>query len=167
MFYKGSRCVRESMPNFFMREISVVRLIPMRAAAPSGPPTRPLVTLRRRTISSRSSASYLTDTGVFLPLLPSSAIGACRAVPCVRITERSMKFSSSRIFPVRRQLFVPINDNYFSPYCLRNIQQPSGLWEKWESSAFCWISKLGGKVRVLDFSTERLFPQPFGRRIFL
>jgi len=45
--------------------------------------------------------------------------------------------------------------------------QQSGLWEKWESSAFCWISKLGGKVRVLDFSTERLFPQPFGRRIFL
>src|SRR5258708_39746281 len=47
----GSRCFAGSMPNFFMREISVVRLIPMRAAAPSGPPTRPLVTLKRRTIS--------------------------------------------------------------------------------------------------------------------
>src|SRR5580700_5944056 len=41
------------MPNFFMRDRSVVRLIPMRAAAPSGPPTRPLVTLRMRTISPR------------------------------------------------------------------------------------------------------------------
>ena len=30
----GSRCFAGSMPNFFMREISVVRLMPMRAAAP-------------------------------------------------------------------------------------------------------------------------------------
>ena len=88
------------MPNFFMREMSVVRLIPMRAAAPPGPPTRPLVTFRMRTISSRSLASRVPATGAFLPLLPSSAIGACSAVPRVRITERSMKFSSSRIFPV-------------------------------------------------------------------
>ena len=44
------------MPNFFMREISVVRLIPMRAAAPSGPPTRPLVNFRVPTISSCSLA---------------------------------------------------------------------------------------------------------------
>src|SRR5690349_16962052 len=49
---------------------------------------------------------------------------------------------------VRRQLFFLINDSYFSPFCLINIQQPSGLWEKWESSAVCWISKLGGKVLV-------------------
>ena len=42
------------MPNFFMREISVVRLIPMRAAVPWGPPTRQLVTFRVRKISSRS-----------------------------------------------------------------------------------------------------------------
>jgi hypothetical protein len=41
--------LRLSMPNVFMREISVVRLIPMRAAA-SGPPTRPLVTPRILTI---------------------------------------------------------------------------------------------------------------------
>ena len=54
---RGSRYFARSMPNFFMREISVVRLIPMRAAAPSGPPTRPLVTFRVRTISSCASAS--------------------------------------------------------------------------------------------------------------
>ena len=33
---EGHDIVRRSMPNFFIREISVVRLIPMRAAAPSG-----------------------------------------------------------------------------------------------------------------------------------
>src|SRR6266850_2702943 len=36
MSYKGSRCVRGSMPNFFVRAISVVRLISIRAAAPFG-----------------------------------------------------------------------------------------------------------------------------------
>jgi AIR synthase related protein, N-terminal domain len=69
--------MRRSMPNRFMREISVVRLIPMRAAAPSGPPTRPLVTLSRRTISSRSWPSRVpATTGACLPLWPSSPIGA-------------------------------------------------------------------------------------------
>lgn len=33
---------RGSIANFFIRERSVVRLMPMRAAAPSTPPTRPL-----------------------------------------------------------------------------------------------------------------------------
>src|SRR5260221_4570565 len=31
-----------SMPNFLIREISVVRLIAIRTAAPSAPPTRPI-----------------------------------------------------------------------------------------------------------------------------
>jgi hypothetical protein len=31
------------IPNFLIRESNVVRLIPMRAAAPSTPPTRPLL----------------------------------------------------------------------------------------------------------------------------
>jgi len=53
------------MPNFFMREISVVRLMSMRAAAPSGPPTHPLVTFRTRTISSCSLASRVPTTGAF------------------------------------------------------------------------------------------------------
>lgn len=33
---------RGSIANFFIRDRSVVRLMPMRAAAPSAPPTRPL-----------------------------------------------------------------------------------------------------------------------------
>jgi len=46
--------LRASMPSFFMREIRVVRLRPRRAAAPSGPATRPFVSLSTRRISSRS-----------------------------------------------------------------------------------------------------------------
>ena len=46
----GYNTFRGSMPNFFIREISVVRLMSMRAAAPSGPATRPFVTFRMRTI---------------------------------------------------------------------------------------------------------------------
>lgn len=44
---------RGSMPSFFMREISVVRLIPMRTAAPCGPATRPFASFRMRRMSSR------------------------------------------------------------------------------------------------------------------
>jgi hypothetical protein len=47
---RGYNTFRGSMPNFFMREISVVRLMSMRAAAPSGPATRPFVIFRMRTI---------------------------------------------------------------------------------------------------------------------
>ena len=73
--------LRGSTPSFFMRAIRVVRLRPMRAAAPSAPATRPLVIFKMRTISSRSFASRVPATGVVLPLLPSSAIGACSARP--------------------------------------------------------------------------------------
>ena len=56
------------IPSFFMREINVVRLTSIRAAAPSGPATRPFVIFRKRTISSRSFASRVPATGVCLPL---------------------------------------------------------------------------------------------------
>jgi hypothetical protein len=39
---EGHNTFRGSMPNFFMREISVVRFMSIRAAAPSGPATRRL-----------------------------------------------------------------------------------------------------------------------------
>ena len=38
------------MPNFFMRDIKVVRFNPRRVAAPFGPPTRPPVSLSTRRI---------------------------------------------------------------------------------------------------------------------
>src|ERR1700724_1445360 len=41
---EGHNTLRGSIPSFFMREISVVRLISMRDAAPSGSPTRPFGT---------------------------------------------------------------------------------------------------------------------------
>ena len=33
-----------------------------------------------------------------------------------------------------------------------------GRWKKWESRRCCGISKRGGKVLLLDFSSERLLP---------
>ena len=44
------------------------------------------------------------ETEAPLPLLPSSPIGTSSAEPRVKITERSMKFSSSRMFPGQSQL---------------------------------------------------------------
>jgi len=41
-----------------MRVMRVVRWMPMRAAAPSAPPTRPLLSVRARTISSRCFWAY-------------------------------------------------------------------------------------------------------------
>src|SRR5258708_7429626 len=125
------RCLG-SMPNFLMREISVVRLIAIRAAAPSGPPTRPFVSRRTRMISSRSFSSNSLAALLVVPLLISlivsltireisscepllfgvedstldlrnSVIGTSSDLPRVRITARSTKFSSSRMFPGHSQ----------------------------------------------------------------
>src|SRR5262245_36125191 len=87
------------MPSFFMREIRVVRLSPRRTAAPFGPPTRPSVSRSVRTICSRSDEADTTDP--FIAEVPSlnSDAGTFSALPRVRITARSMKFSSSRTFP--------------------------------------------------------------------
>src|ERR1017187_750137 len=35
---------------------------------------------------------------------------------------------------------------------------PPGRWKKWEPRRSCGISKRGGKVLLLDFSSERLLP---------
>ena len=90
---------RGSMPSFFMRESKVVRLRPRRAAAPSVPPTRPRVSLRMRKSCSRSLESGSLATDLWAEPLPKSATGTSRAEPRVRITARSIRFSSSRIFP--------------------------------------------------------------------
>src|SRR5713226_9363762 len=71
---------RGSTPSFFMREISVVRLSPIRAAAPSVPATRPLVAFRIRKISSRSPDARIPDGGTTLPFV-SSPTATWRAVP--------------------------------------------------------------------------------------
>src|SRR5260370_4705472 len=71
---------RGSTPSFFMREISVVRLSPIRAAAPSVPATRPFVAFRIRKISSRSPDARIPDGGTTLPVV-SSPTATWRAVP--------------------------------------------------------------------------------------
>ena len=48
-------------------------------------------------------------------------------------------------------------------FCIKDHQQPSWLWES-GNPRFLRISKRGGKVRFLDFSTERLFHSPFAAR---
>src|SRR6266481_784339 len=123
------------MPNFLIREMRVLRLMPMRAAAPVAPPTRPLLSVSARTISSRcflalSSATLLfcfrASTAFFrnrarlsgscsaAPCvawcvfdLCSSSSGASNDMPRVRITARSTKFSSSLMFPGQSQAVSP------------------------------------------------------------
>src|SRR5216683_726453 len=55
LYTKTYAIFRGSIPIFFIRVSKVVRLRPKRAAAPFGPPTRPLVSFRIRTILSCSS----------------------------------------------------------------------------------------------------------------
>ena len=64
--------LRESIPSFFMREISVVRLTSIRIAAPLGPATRPCVSSSTRRISSRSLDSRGLDVGTAAPARLSS-----------------------------------------------------------------------------------------------
>jgi hypothetical protein len=73
--------LRESIPSFFMREISVVRLTPIRMAALLGPATRPFVSLSTRRISSRSLDLRGLDVGTAAPARLSSETGTSRAVP--------------------------------------------------------------------------------------
>ena len=56
-----------SIPSFFIRVIRVVRLSPMRAAAPSAPPTRPLVSFRMRRMRSCSSKLSILADAVLRP----------------------------------------------------------------------------------------------------
>jgi hypothetical protein len=94
---------RGSMPSFFIREIRVVRGIPKRCAAPVAPATRPFVAFRIRTMSSRSPASRVPLRGIALVPWVSSSNGTCSAEPRVKMTERSIMFSSSRMFPGQLQ----------------------------------------------------------------
>jgi len=95
---------RGLIPSLFIRVSRVVRFNPMRAAAPSAPPTRPLVSFKICTILSCSSKSSARAGGVFM--LPSVNSGTEIASLSVgeRTTARSTRFSSSRTFPGQCQL---------------------------------------------------------------
>jgi hypothetical protein len=114
---------RGSIPSLFKRDCNVVRLIPRRAAAPFGPARRPLVSFKIRKIWSRSLAATVRDRGIAEPLLFSSPTGTCSTGPWVRITERSMKFSSSRMLPGQDQL-----DSFFSAAAGMDFMSFSMRW---------------------------------------
>ena len=106
------------MPSFCIRDCSVDRLIPKRAAAPFGPATVQLVcssaaTICWRSVSSstsrmlRAASLGLADWFPGAPARASefefdarrSSLGMFKIEPLVRITARSITFCSSRMFP--------------------------------------------------------------------
>src|SRR6266851_7974786 len=92
-----------SLRIFVMR---VVRLSPSFAAAPYGPPTTQLVSRRVLMMSARCASFRVRTTPSRVSWLVSSAIGARSSLPFVRITDRSIKFCSSRIFPGQSYLMM-------------------------------------------------------------
>src|SRR6266404_3925870 len=93
---------RASIPSLFMRSRRVLRLTPNRDAAPLGPLTRPLVSLRILTILSCSLNLPTTSAAVIAPFVVSEKETAS-VLPLVRITDRSTRFSNSRTFPGQHQ----------------------------------------------------------------
>ena len=89
---KAYDVLRGSMPIFFIRVSKVVRLSPNRAAAPFGPPTRPLDSLRIRTIRSCSSKFLAFGGARFAPLFANSGTEIASVLLRVRITARSTRF---------------------------------------------------------------------------
>ena len=80
---------------------SVVLLRPRRSAAPPLPAILPDESFRASRIACRSACSNVDAamTTLLAEDLLSSVRGTFNSSPCVRITQRSMKFSSSRMFP--------------------------------------------------------------------
>ena len=83
---------RGSIPIFFIRVSNVVRLSPNRAAAPFGPPTRPLVSFRIRTILSCSSKCLAFAGAKFTLLFANSGTEIASVLLRVRMTARSTRF---------------------------------------------------------------------------
>ena len=85
------------IPSFRMRASSVVRAIPSLSAAPRGPPITQFVPRSATRICTRCASTNVTagpDSSRRNPDLHSSSTG-----PAVLMTERSMQFCNSRIFP--------------------------------------------------------------------
>ena len=94
---------RRPMPSFCIRYCSEVRFMPSLAAAPAGPAITHLHATSVLRMSWRSDSwgliSATTGSGV---AACSSDSGTSSSGPRVRITLRSMRFSSSRTFPGQR-----------------------------------------------------------------
>jgi len=91
--------VSREIPSFRILAMSVVLFKPSFAAAPFRPPTTQLVWRRVAMMCARSASASVRKTQFGVSWLVSSAIGARNSAPLVRITERSIKFWSSRILP--------------------------------------------------------------------
>src|SRR5712671_5891257 len=141
-YLKSVRTSRESIPSFFMRSRSVPRFTPNRDAAPLGPLTRPLVSLRMFTIFSCSSKLPTTSAASIAPFGLSGKETAS-VLPLVRITDRSIRFSNSRTFPGhdKRSNFcivadgtalirLPIRAAYFCVKCFTSNEMSSGRSRK-------------------------------------
>jgi DNA-binding NtrC family response regulator len=91
---------RCTIPSFCMRDAKVVRGNPRRDAAPFGPDTTPLDSLRMSRIWLRStSASVRLFAPVCGDAALSSSIGISTVEPDEQMTARSMTFCSSRTLP--------------------------------------------------------------------
>jgi hypothetical protein len=87
------------IPSLRIFEMRVVRLTPSLPAAPFGPPTTQLVSRRVLMMTARCASFSVLTTPSCVSWVVSSAIGARSSLPFVKITDRSIKFCSSRIFP--------------------------------------------------------------------
>ena len=93
------RDLAASIPSLFIREIRVVRFKPKRAAAPSAPPTRPLVSFRSSKILPWSSNFSMSAGGKLMRASVNSGTDIASLSVGDRTTARSTRFSSSRTFP--------------------------------------------------------------------
>ena len=95
------------IPRCFSFDCSVVRFNPNRMAAPRSPPICPWLFRKARRMCSRSVASRVSSMLSSSVQIGSNSLnGDTSTEPCVRITDRSIKFSSSRTFPGQ---FHPVN----------------------------------------------------------
>jgi hypothetical protein len=103
------QCVNScrEIPSFCIFDCRVVRFRPNRAAAPSTPGIIPRVSRKTRAMCSRSAASSVATSRLVSAPVRNSASGGRSTVPCVRITERSIRFSSSRTFAGQCQFIRP------------------------------------------------------------
>ena len=100
-FDSRARCstVSREIPSLRILAMSVVLFSPSLEAAPLFPPTTQFVSWRVAMMCARSASASVRKTQFGTFWLVSSAIGARNSAPLVRITDRSIKFCSSRILP--------------------------------------------------------------------
>jgi hypothetical protein len=126
------RSLRE-IPSFFIMAFRVVRGTPSRVAASL---ITPPVSRKTRRMNSLSMSSSVEPTPASTAAARSSSRGARRLAPGERITDLSMKFSSSRTFPGHGQLtrarivsdgIFSIVRSIFAAYFLVKYRTSSGM----------------------------------------